>query len=206
LHGLTGFPVAVAFDSAGLAPAAQALRAKHPDLQIFLAADNDHHLPRRSQPLSNVGLEKAQAAAVLVGGRVLAPPFRPEDSGSDWNDFAKQHGPDATRAAIARGLAALAPKLEKTVMSEVRQSRFSTPRSIRRRRSDSIDRSRFDRQQPTWLSGMPARSVESARRLKLGASTTPAKSPPPPLYARSSVNLRRRSPLVTVWPPLPPPR
>lgn len=119
LHGLTGFPVAVAFDSAGLAPAAQALRAKHPDLQIFLAADNDHHLPRRPQPLPNVGLEKAQAAADLVGGRVLSPPFRPEDPGSDWNDFAKQHGPDATRAAIERGLAALAPKLEKTIMSEL---------------------------------------------------------------------------------------
>jgi len=126
LHGLTGLPVAVAFDGAGLAPAAQALRTKHPDLSIILAADNDHHLPRRPQPLPNVGLDKAQAAARLVGGRVLVPAFDAQHPGTDWNDFARQHGPDATRAALERGLAAPSPKLEKNTMSEIKNAE-STP-------------------------------------------------------------------------------
>jgi phage/plasmid primase-like uncharacterized protein len=49
-------------------PVAKAIRAEDPDRQIVFMADNDHHLPRRSPPLPNAGLEKAHEAAREVRG------------------------------------------------------------------------------------------------------------------------------------------
>lgn len=97
---LTGLPVVVAFDGGNLAPVAEAFRALDPARTIVFAADNDHHLPRRPVPLPNSGREKAEAAAALVQGTVLLPAFAESDRGSDWNDYAVQHGLPATRAKI----------------------------------------------------------------------------------------------------------
>jgi phage/plasmid primase-like uncharacterized protein len=68
VHELTGLPAVVAFDSGNLMPVAKAIRAEDPDRQIVFMADNDHHLPRRSPPLPNAGLEKAHGAAREVRG------------------------------------------------------------------------------------------------------------------------------------------
>lgn len=97
---LTGLPVVVAFDSGNLAPVAEAIRARDPERTIVFAADNDHHLPRRPVPLPNSGREKAEAAAAAVRGSVLMPAFPESDRGTDWNDYAVQHGLPATRAKI----------------------------------------------------------------------------------------------------------
>ncbi len=96
----TGLPVAVAFNAGNIEAVAKALRERDPAAQIIIAADNDHHLPRRAVPLVNVGVDKAEAAAREVGAKVLVPSFETHDRGTDWNDYAARHGLDATRDAI----------------------------------------------------------------------------------------------------------
>jgi len=50
--------------------------------------------------LPNVGEVKAIAAAQEVGGVVLQPAFAPMDAGTDWNDYAAQHGKVAVRQLV----------------------------------------------------------------------------------------------------------
>ncbi len=97
---VTGLTVAVAFDSANLVEVARAYRERDPARPIVIAADNDHHLPRRDPPLPNVGKVKAAAAAQEVSGAVLQPAFAPSDAGTDWNDYAAQHGKTAVRLLV----------------------------------------------------------------------------------------------------------
>lgn len=100
MREVTGLAVVVAFDSANLADVARAYRERDPALAIVIAADNDHHLPRREVPLPNVGAVKAAAAAQEVGGVVLQPAFAATDAGTDWNDYAAMHGKAAVRLLV----------------------------------------------------------------------------------------------------------
>ena len=104
VHRATGLPAVAALDASNLAAVARALHEADPARPLFFAADNDHHLPRRPEPLPNVGLERAREAAALVGGRVAAPEFAPSDRGTDWNDFAARHGLAAVRDALRDAL------------------------------------------------------------------------------------------------------
>jgi len=58
----------------------------------------------RARPLPNAGREKAEAAALAVGARVLLPEPVPDQvaksKGTDWNDYEASHGRTATRAAL----------------------------------------------------------------------------------------------------------
>ena len=101
----TGLAVAVAFDSGNLVEVSRAYRERDPDRPIVIAADNDHHLPRKEVPLPNVGEVKAAVAAQEVGGVVLQPAFAPTDAGTDWNDYAAQHGKAAVRLQVQAELA-----------------------------------------------------------------------------------------------------
>lgn len=76
IHESTGLPVAVAFDAGNLLIVAQAIRAKFPNIEIILCADNDAQTP------GNPGLTRAQEAAAAVGGRLAVPPCV-----GDFNDF-----------------------------------------------------------------------------------------------------------------------
>jgi len=49
-------------------------------------------------------LEKATAAAQAVAGIALTPSFAPVDKGTDWNDYAAQHGKASVRAQIEKEL------------------------------------------------------------------------------------------------------
>jgi phage/plasmid primase-like uncharacterized protein len=100
MREVTGLAVAVAFDSGNLVEVARAYRNRDPARPIVIAADNDHHLPRKEVPLPNVGEVKAIAAAQEVGGMVLQPAFAPIDAGTDWNDYAAQHGKAAVRQMV----------------------------------------------------------------------------------------------------------
>ena len=100
MREVTGLAVAVAFDSGNLVEVSRAYRERDPALRIVIAADNDHHLPRRELPLPNVGEVKAAAAAQEVGGVVLQPTFAATDTGTDWNDYAAQHGKAAVRQLV----------------------------------------------------------------------------------------------------------
>lgn len=104
LHEATGLSVAVVFNAANLAAVARAYRAADPERPILVAGDNDHHLPRRAVPLPNVGREKAEAAAAMVGGVAVLPSFQPGDRGSDWNDLARREGHVPVAAAVRGAL------------------------------------------------------------------------------------------------------
>ena len=100
MREVTGLPTVAAFDSGNLMDVARAYRERDPGRPIIIAGDNDHHLPRREAPLPNVGREKAEAAAAAIGGVVVIPDFAATDKGSDWNDYASQHGRAVVRQAV----------------------------------------------------------------------------------------------------------
>ncbi len=100
----TGMPVAVALDTSNLMAVATELRDQYPARPIYLAADNDHHLPLRAKPLPNAGREKAEAAAAAVGAMVLLPEPAADQvakgKGTDWNNYEASHSQAATRTAL----------------------------------------------------------------------------------------------------------
>jgi len=88
LYEQTGSAVAVCFSAGNLMPVAIALRAKYPDLELIVAADDDWKTP------GNPGLTAARAAALAVGARLAIPDFTglqrgPKDS--DFNDLMRLH-------------------------------------------------------------------------------------------------------------------
>ncbi len=85
LHLATQKPVAVAFDAGNLEPVARALRAKFPEAKLVICADNDHTRQ------NNIGVEKAQAAALAVGGTVKIPTFTKEEMEKGLKDFNDLH-------------------------------------------------------------------------------------------------------------------
>ena len=96
IHEATGHAVAVAFNAGNLQAVAEALHKRHPDLQIIVAADDDHATP------GNPGMEQAQQAALSVGGTVAVPLFhagRPAGA-TDFNDLHQLQGLAAVKAAF----------------------------------------------------------------------------------------------------------
>ena len=103
VHKATKLPTIVAFDGDNLVATAKAVRERYPAANILIAADDDHHLPKRTPPLPNKGQKCAWAAAEAVGGKVLAPSFTPaeKDSGAtDWNDLKQLRGEKGLLAAL----------------------------------------------------------------------------------------------------------
>lgn len=92
IHQATGEPVAVAFNAANLKAVAEQIRQQNPDAQMLIAGDDDRHLPHKSPPQPNVGVEKAGEAAAAVNGLAILPTFGPELDGVDWNDIAQKEG------------------------------------------------------------------------------------------------------------------
>jgi putative DNA primase/helicase len=79
IHESTGLAVAVAFDAGNLEAVALALRAKFPEIEITLCADNDVNTP------GNPGLTKAREAAAACGALLAVPPVP-----GDYNDLIQQ--------------------------------------------------------------------------------------------------------------------
>lgn len=102
LHMATKQPVAVAFDAGNLEIVAMKIREKFPQAQITICADNDHGLPQNSN-LQNVGVEKAQKAAKLIGAQVKIPMFTKEEKTrglTDFNDLHKARGLQAVQKQL----------------------------------------------------------------------------------------------------------
>lgn len=114
VHEATGLPVRVAFSSNNLEHVVRALRERHPDLPIIVAADNDHHKERLTPPKENVGLVKAEAAIKDVPrAAVLAPQFEAASAGTDFNDYRAQHGAAPIKALFDAKLSSIiTPKQE----------------------------------------------------------------------------------------------
>ena len=101
----TGLPVAACFNSGNLLAVARALRNKHPELALLVAADDDHRTE------GNPGITAATDAALSVGGLVVKPQFpahRPPKA-TDFNDLAALAGLSAVRACFAESMEGIAP-------------------------------------------------------------------------------------------------
>lgn len=97
LYQATGLPVAVAFDANNLLDAARNIRAKFPNIGITICADDDHN----NKLGVNVGFEKAEEAALAVGGKVITPHLSRDEKEkglTDFNDLHRSRG----REAVAR--------------------------------------------------------------------------------------------------------
>jgi putative DNA primase/helicase len=99
VHESTGYPVVVAFDAGNLLPVGMALARRYRSSLLAFMADNDRH------GATNVGVEKACAAAQEIGAAVVIPVFGPAPSNpTDWNDLASLEGLDSVAAQIRTGL------------------------------------------------------------------------------------------------------
>ena len=131
LFKATGLPVVAAFSAGNLLPVAKAIREKYPDARIEIAADNDQWTVIRGEPF-NVGIERARQAALAVDARVCWPEFPDDAPGkpTDWNDYHRLHGLDATAAAFEAGVAVRAPEpdVETGIGQDAPPAYFTEPR------------------------------------------------------------------------------
>lgn len=103
IHEATGRPVVVAFDAGNLEAVVRAVKERHPERELLIAADNDH----ANKNGVNVGMVKAEAAAQAVGARWIAPKFTTEEKArklTDFNDLAASRGKEAVRQQIDAAL------------------------------------------------------------------------------------------------------
>jgi putative DNA primase/helicase len=108
IHEATGLPVAVAFHAGNLEPVAKAIRGKFPDLSVLICADDDWHTE------GNPGRTKGNAAALSVGGVMVAPVFqgvRP-DKATDFNDLHKAEGADVVQRIIADAVKTISAQVD----------------------------------------------------------------------------------------------
>lgn len=88
----TGAAAVVAFNAGNLLAVAKAVRARYPDADLVIAADND------CENDTNVGLDAAKAAAAAVGATYVLPYL--DGAACDFNDIHVAHGLDAVRAQL----------------------------------------------------------------------------------------------------------
>ncbi|UQB42758.1 PriCT-2 domain-containing protein [Thiomicrospira microaerophila] len=91
--------IVCAFNANNLKPVADAWKRQYPRARMLIAADNDRETEQRTG--KNIGLEKATAAALAVGGAVFIPEFAEHEQGTDWNDryildLSKQNNDEVT--------------------------------------------------------------------------------------------------------------
>ncbi|ORT73150.1 VapE domain-containing protein [Pseudomonas mosselii] len=102
LHMATSQAVAIAFDAGNLLPVAKHMRERFPGRPIIICRDDDWKTTRPSGEPWNPGEEKANNAAVVVGGQVVAPIFsiEREVKWTDFNDLHCAEGLDAVRRQV----------------------------------------------------------------------------------------------------------
>ena len=107
IHEATGMAVLSAGPASNLKAVAEALRAKHPDERILIAADDDWE--REGNP----GLTKAGEAAQAAGATVVVPQFPERFEGlTDFNDLHREFGLDRVKAIFAPLVASGWPALD----------------------------------------------------------------------------------------------
>lgn len=77
----TKLPTVIAFNAGNLLDVARNIRARYPNKEIIIAADND------SQNEINTGVTKGKEAAKAVSGKLVYPQFIGTDQGTDFNDY-----------------------------------------------------------------------------------------------------------------------
>ncbi len=101
LHLAIGWPTVVAFNAGNLGAVAKAIRAKYPEAEIVIAADNDRFTVVRGKPV-NVGIEAAKKAAAAINAGVSWANFPADDEEkpTDFNDYATRYGLEKTAQAF----------------------------------------------------------------------------------------------------------
>jgi len=93
VHEATGLATVAAMNCGNLLAVAQALRAKWPEREIIIAADNDAFTTGKKRKPCNPGVEKASETARAVGARLAVPKFKDVSSEpTDFNDLARLEG------------------------------------------------------------------------------------------------------------------
>lgn len=105
VHLATGYACLVAFNAGNLEAVATMARAKYPQREIILAADNDVLTD------GNPGVTKATAAAQAVGGKLAICPAH-EGKPTDFNDLRHWRSLEAVRAAMEAAQTASLPEPE----------------------------------------------------------------------------------------------
>ncbi|AZE46983.1 DNA primase, phage associated [Pseudomonas chlororaphis] len=102
LHMATSLTVAIAFDAGNLLAVAKAMRERFPGRPIIICRDDDWKTKRPNGEPWNPGEEKANNAATVVGGQVVAPIFsgEREDKWTDFNDLHCAEGLEAVRRQV----------------------------------------------------------------------------------------------------------
>lgn len=94
----TGAGCVVAFNAGNLLSVAKAVRKRHPNAEIILAADNDQWTN------GNPGLSRAREAALAIGGKLAIPKFKDlSTKPTDFNDLAQQEGLPAVSDQLSAG-------------------------------------------------------------------------------------------------------
>ncbi|AZC37091.1 VapE domain-containing protein [Pseudomonas chlororaphis] len=102
LHMATSLTVAIAFDAGNLLAVAKAMRERFPGRPLIICRDDDWKTKRPNGEPWNPGEEKANNAATVVGGQVVAPIFsgEREDKWTDFNDLHCAEGLEAVRRQV----------------------------------------------------------------------------------------------------------
>lgn len=88
IHEATGFATFCAMNCGNLKAVAEALRAKWPEREIIIAADNDAFTKDKAGQPFNPGVEAATAAAQAIRARLAVPQFaNVETKPTDFNDL-----------------------------------------------------------------------------------------------------------------------
>lgn len=118
IHDATGYTVACAMNCGNLLPTAKALRAKFPDREIIVAADND------AWTEGNPGLTKADEAAKSIQARLVSPQFKDiSTKPTDFNDLVLLQGQAALKAQIET--AAIPPETDSELYERLSQLSLS---------------------------------------------------------------------------------
>lgn len=104
IYEATGIACVVAFDAGNLLAVAKEFEGN--PVEVIIAADDD--CGRSDNP----GLTKAREAATATGARLAVPDFGPRRKAdcTDFNDLARERGPEAVRGCIERAAYVETPK------------------------------------------------------------------------------------------------
>lgn len=108
LHMATSLPVAIAFDAGNLLPVSKAMRERFPGCPLIICRDDDWKTKRPNGDSWNPGEEKANNAALVVGGQVVGPVFSGERE-IKWTDFNDLHVAEGLEAVRRQVLAVVKP-------------------------------------------------------------------------------------------------
>jgi len=100
IHEATGESVAICFSSTNIKEAAKELSAKHPNIRIIIAGDDDHKNDRNS------GRIAAVEAAKHIGATAVFPKFdiAYDDDCKDFNDLHRLCGLDEVKGQIYKAI------------------------------------------------------------------------------------------------------